>query len=99
MRSAIDETQRRREIQLEHNRKNNITPKSIIKKVGERIESVASEETAEYESGKKIKSIPAEIKRLELLMEKAAAHLEFEAAARYRDEIIKLKKIKKEGVL
>ncbi len=100
MKSAIDETQRRREIQIEYNRVNGITPKSIIKQVRERIETVAKEDEAEYEAGAgKPKSISGEIKRLEILMEKSAAHLEFEAAARYRDEIIRLKKIKKEGVL
>ncbi|MFO7612372.1 MAG: helicase-related protein, partial [Clostridia bacterium] len=100
MEAAIDETMRRRKIQMEFNQLNNITPASIIKQVRDRIETVVKEEGAEYgpDGTRNIKNIGSEIKRLEMLMEKSAAHLEFEAAARYRDEIKKLRKLKSGGM-
>ena len=100
MQEAIDETMRRRNIQLEFNRENNITPMTIVKKVRDVIETVVKDDEAMYGRGpKKITNLKAEITRLSMLMEKSAAHLEFEAAARYRDEIKKLRKLKSEGNL
>jgi excinuclease ABC subunit B len=100
MEEAIGETMRRRRIQLDYNERNNITPKTIVKKVRDVIETVVKDEEAAYGRGpRKIKNIKSEIVRLTMLMEKAAAHLEFEAAARYRDEIKKLRKLKSGGNL
>ena len=62
------------------------------------IETVVNDDEAAFGRGpRKIKNIKSEIMRLTLLMEKSAAHLEFEAAARYRDEIKKLRKLKDGG--
>ncbi|MBN2557869.1 MAG: UvrB/UvrC motif-containing protein, partial [Clostridia bacterium] len=93
-------TMRRRKIQIEFNQRNNITPASIIKQVRDRIETVVKDEGENYgpDGIRNIKNIGSEIKRLEMLMEKSAAHLEFEAAARYRDEIKKLRKLKSGGM-
>ena len=100
MKEAIDETMRRRKIQLAYNAANNIIPKTIVKKVRDVIESVVKDDEAVYGQGpRKIKNIKSEIMRLTMLMEKSAAHLEFEAAARYRDEIKKLRKLKSGGNL
>lgn len=100
MKEAIDETMRRRNIQLDYNTANNITPKTIVKKVRDVIETVVKDDVAVYGQGpRKIKNIKSEIMRLTMLMEKSAAHLEFEAAARYRDEIKKLRKLKSGGNL
>lgn len=98
MSEAIDETRRRRSIQLEYNKENNITPKTIVKDIRDVIETVVNDDEAAFGRGpRKIKNIKSEIMRLTLLMEKSAAHLEFEAAARYRDEIKKLRKLKDGG--
>lgn len=95
MEAAIGETRRRRELQLEFNRKNGITPKSIIKEVRGVIDNLVRDEDASYnKEPRKIKNLGQEIKRLEMLMERSAANLEFEAAARYRDEIRRLMKLK-----
>ncbi|MCK5759082.1 MAG: excinuclease ABC subunit UvrB [Clostridiales bacterium] len=100
MKETIDETNRRRKIQIAYNEKNNITPKTIIKKVRGVMETVVKDDEVRYGRGpKKIKNIKSEITRLSMLMEKSAAHLEFEAAARYRDEIKKLRKFKDGGEL
>jgi excinuclease ABC subunit B len=100
MEGAISETMRRRRIQLDYNERNNITPKTIVKKVRDVIETVVKDEESTYGRGpRQIKNIKSEIARLTMMMEKAAAHLEFEAAARYRDEIKKLRKLKSGGNL
>jgi excinuclease ABC subunit B len=95
MEAAIGETRRRRERQLEFNEKNGIVPRSIIKEVRGVIDNLVREEDSSYgKEPRKIKDIGQEIKRLEIMMERSAANLEFEAAARYRDEIRKLLKLK-----
>jgi excinuclease ABC subunit B len=99
MQRAIDETNRRRKIQEEYNRKHNIKPKSIIKNVKEVMKAtIAAEEEASY--GEKIElsskvDVDKRIKQLDEKMMVAASKLEFEKAAKYRDEINELKKIKK----
>ncbi|MCL2002409.1 MAG: excinuclease ABC subunit UvrB [Oscillospiraceae bacterium] len=95
MRRAIGETNRRRDLQMAFNKEHGITPKTIIKKVGERPE--ISQKVA-ADGKKKTDGTPmTEKERLELLrkleteMKKAAQMLEFEYAALLRDQIIKLK--------
>jgi excinuclease ABC subunit B len=97
MSKSIAETDRRRAIQKTYNEKNNITPRSIIKKIHERIQLTKSVETASPTLAKDAESmsreeIIAEIKKLEKQMKQAAAELQFEQAAMLRDEILVLKK-------
>jgi excinuclease ABC subunit B len=96
MKAAIDEMTRRREIQLAYNLKNNITPSSIQKSIAESMEYAEAQEPDfavmededEYESGK---SIPKLIANLEKQMLAAAKNLEFETAAELRDRIKRLR--------
>jgi excinuclease ABC subunit B len=101
MQRAIDETNRRRTKQLAFNVEHGITAKSIIKSVREMIDGVyepegaratlkAAQEQAHFE-GLSEKEISREIKRLEKLMTDHARNLEFEDAARVRDQLAKLK--------
>ena len=97
MRKAIDETERRRAKQIAHNEAHGITPRSIVKKVRDLIDGVYSEksgresEKLELERAKvedmSEKDISREIKRLEKLMLEHARNLEFEKAARVRDQL------------
>jgi excinuclease ABC subunit B len=96
IKKAISEGNRRRKIQLEFNAKNKITPRSIQKAIKEGIEDLAQveefvanltgEARDEYELRKYISD-------LEYSMELAARNLQFEEAAKLRDEIKKMKKI------
>lgn len=103
MRKAIDETERRRKLQVEYNKKHNITPQTVRKAVREVIEATkAAETTAKYAAGKKVdKMSKKEIKKLiadlEKEMKKAAKELEFEKAAQLRDTIIELR-LKARGI-
>ncbi|MDW7668110.1 MAG: excinuclease ABC subunit UvrB [Bacillota bacterium] len=100
MERAIYETNRRRKIQEEYNMKNNIQPKSIIKNVKDVMKAtIAAEEEEEYNTEKiqlsSISDIDKRIKQLDEKMMVSASKLEFEKAAKYRDEINELKKLKK----
>ena len=100
MRSAMDETSRRRKIQEEYNKENGITPSTIKSKVKDILSSIysadyydtniASESTAEYVAPHEI---PGKIKELRKEMDKAARKMEFERAAEIRDEIKKLEEL------
>lgn len=96
MERAISETNRRREIQDRYNKEHNITPKSIVKGVRDVIEATkAAEDEGGYTAGKeKITDMAANIVELEKEMKIAAENLEFEKAAKLRDEIKDLKKLK-----
>ncbi|MFD3155732.1 excinuclease ABC subunit UvrB [Haloimpatiens sp. FM7330] len=100
MKSAIDETNRRREIQIDYNEEHNIIPKTIIKDIREVIEATTvAEEVEEYGSLEEAvensnKSIDDIINKYEEEMRMAAKDLQFERAAELRDKIIKLKKRK-----
>ena len=97
MRAALDETQRRREVQMAYNEEHGITPKSIQKAVRDLIavskkvaaSEVQMEKDPESMSEKELEKL---IKELEKQMKKAAADLNFEAAAELRDKLIELKK-------
>ncbi len=102
MDKAISETNRRREIQEEYNKKYGITPQSIVKNVRGVIEATsAAEEDGEYTVDGKPVEIHNEKDLLKLIdkmnseMMEAAKNLEFEKAATIRDEIKKMKKLSK----
>lgn len=90
MEKAISETYRRREIQMEYNKKHNIVPKTIKKGVRDILEISA---THKDESGKRLSRADREKLIIELTneMKAAAKILEFEHAAMLRDKIAKLK--------
>ena len=95
MQEAINETQRRRDKQLEFNKINNITPLSIKKNIEEILETTTEQDhiTVELENAKELvgKDLAKHIKNLEKKMNEFAAKLEFEDAAKLRDEINRLK--------
>ena len=95
MKEAINETDRRRTKQLEYKKKNNITPVSIKKNIQEIIENTAEQDhvTVELENTKEMvgKDLDKHIKNLEKKMNEFASKLEFEEAARLRDEINRLR--------
>ena len=97
MRQAMQETERRRAIQLEYNRQNKITPRSIEKAIREGIEVVSkeeAEETVREAAGFDAEQFDVEevVAELEEEMERAARNLHFERAAAIRDQIADLRK-------
>jgi excinuclease ABC subunit B len=98
MKRAIDETNRRREIQTKFNKEHNITPKSISKDIADSMKSELDSESKEAKAVKKDLSkipkneIPSIVMDLTAQMDLAAANLEFEKAADLRDLISSLKK-------
>ena len=97
MRAALDETQRRREVQMAYNEEHGITPKTIQKAVRDLISVSRKVEASELQMEKDPESMSEKeleklIKELEKQMKKAAADLNFEAAAELRDKLIELKK-------
>ncbi|MDZ7863732.1 excinuclease ABC subunit UvrB [Acidovorax sp.] len=104
MKKAMGETERRRIKQIAHNEAHGITPRSIVKRVRDLIDGVYSEkagkdaERLEQETMQRAKvedmsekDVAREIKRLEKLMLEHARNLEFEQAARVRDQLTRLK--------
>lgn len=91
MESAINETARRRKIQIKYNEDNNITPMTIKKSIRDVIEvTKAMDEGEKYTYS--AKGVQDKIKKLTTKMNKAAKDLNFEEAAKYRDMIEELKK-------
>ncbi len=100
MRRALEECRRRREIQLAYNRAHGITPESVVKRIDDVLSSVyemdyvtvplAAEEEAPYGSPEEIERRIGELRRKML---EAAADLEFERAAEYRDEMRRLEEL------
>ena len=100
MNQAIDETERRRDIQMEYNEKHGITPTTIKKKVRDLIRiTSAVDEDIEVSTDKIAKLSAAErrelIETMELEMRTAAKELDFEKAASLRDVVLELKSIYK----
>lgn len=99
MEKAINETNRRRKLQMEYNQKNGIVPKTILKDIREVIQNTkVEEEKAEYKvhkAGEKLtkKDIEKLIAKYEKEMKQAAKDLQFERAAELRDDILKLKEL------
>ncbi|MFQ5722231.1 MAG: excinuclease ABC subunit UvrB [Candidatus Aminicenantales bacterium] len=99
MKKAISETNRRRQIQQDYNCRHKITPQSIIKRIDEVLSSIYERDYVDYTKIAEEKEVylspqkrKERIEKLEKLMKQAARQLEFEKAARLRDEIKKLKK-------
>jgi excinuclease ABC subunit B len=97
MKTAIDETNRRREIQIAYNKEHGITPTTIKKPIRDVISISSSEVRDEMKDAKDAESmsreqIEKEVVKLEKKMKKAAAELAFEEAVVLRDRIIELKK-------
>ena len=106
MQRAMDETERRRELQVAHNKQHDITPKSIVKGIADIMEGAYAGQ-GKTKRGKKvaeglgrydldeppvaIRDIAKELKRLDEKMYQHARNLEFEEAAQVRDEIGKLR--------
>jgi excinuclease ABC subunit B len=101
MKKAIGETERRRVKQVEHNTLHGITPKGVFKEVRDLIDGVYSEKAGKEAQEREIekariedmseRDIAKEIKRLEKLMMEHARNLEFENAARVRDQLSNLR--------
>lgn len=97
MKAAIDETNRRREVQMAYNKEHGITPQTIKKAVRDLIsiskevakEEVRFEKDPESMNRKELEKLIADVQKK---MQKAAADLNFEAAAELRDKMIELKK-------
>lgn len=96
MQAALDETNRRRQIQMQYNREHGITPKTIQKAVRDLIriskeiaqEELRFEKDPESMNRKELEKLIADVEKK---MKKAAADLNFEAAAELRDKMIELK--------
>ena len=105
MRAALDETSRRRQKQLEYNAEHGITPRSVAKPIVDILEGARAEPAAERKRGKARavaeqgedyavldpSQVAAKLKMLEQRMYQHARDLEFEEAARVRDQIRRLK--------
>lgn len=92
MRTAIDETKRRREIQIKYNKEHNIVPKTIKKKIMDVV--TVNDEVEEKTNKRTIKDVKETekiIKGLEEEMQKAAKKLDFERAMELRDIIFEMK--------
>lgn len=92
MRTAIDETKRRREIQIKYNKEHNIVPKTIKKKIMDVVTvNDEVEEKTKKRTIKDVKETEKIIKDLEEEMQKAAKELDFERAMELRDIIFEMK--------
>ena len=97
MQEAIDEVNRRREVQEKYNLENNINPKSIVREIAESIvdyeiekENEVNKAIKQYKSEKDVKK---EIKKLDKQIKKLAEELNFEEAIKLRDKMNELKKL------
>ncbi len=103
MERAIKETNRRRDIQIAHNKKNNITPKTILKNINDITDQIQSSHRAtvagliKFDTKMLGKNPEKLMKQKEKQMNAAAKILDFETAAIIRDEIEELNKLIKKG--
>ena len=91
MEKAINETNRRREIQQKYNKEHNITPKTIVKEIKNTLDLSKKDEVKKIDA----KNIPSQIEKLKGLMLQASKQLDFERAILLRDEITNLTKLLK----
>ena len=91
IKKAIQETERRRKIQLDYNKKNKIDAKTVKKEINDILESVYEKDYVKISEGSNIGgNLKKHLKALDKKMKEAASNLEFEEAAKIRDEIRKL---------
>ncbi len=91
IKKAIAETDRRRKIQLDYNKKHKINAKSVKKEISDILESVYEKDYVKISEGSNIGgNLKKHLKGLDKKMKEAASNLEFEEAAKIRDEIRKL---------
>ena len=90
MRRAIDETNRRREVQSAYNREHNITPRTIQKEIKSSL--AITQKQKQIDEHISADQIPAEIGKLKALMKVASNQLDFEKAIEIRDTINLLKR-------
>ncbi|MCD6355716.1 MAG: UvrB/UvrC motif-containing protein, partial [Anaerolineaceae bacterium] len=101
MKTAIDETNRRRKKQKAYNDAHNLKPFTIVKEIydiTERLQTTIADEQANYSTGESVSKIPIKelrkiIKDTEERMRSAAKALEFERAAVLRDQVYELRKM------
>jgi len=101
MKKAIGETERRRTKQIAHNLEMGITPRGVVKGIRDLIDGVYSEKAGKEAQERELqraaiedmseRDVAKEIKRLEKLMMEHARNLEFENAARVRDQLAVLR--------
>jgi len=101
MKKAIGETERRRAKQIAHNEAHGITPRGVVKQIRDLIDGVYSEKAGKEAQARELqraaiedmseRDVAKEIKRLEKLMMEHARNLEFENAARVRDQLATLR--------
>lgn len=94
MARALKETERRRHIQLDYNKKHNITPRTIKKEI-ESILPKEEELAEEWEKTLDLSKLPTLIKTKEKEMKQLAKDLRFEEAALIRDEVVQLRKMQR----
>ena len=91
IKKAIQETNRRRKIQLDYNKKHKIDAKSVKKEINDILESVYEKDYVKINEGSNIGgNLKKHLKALDRKMKESASNLEFEEAAKIRDEIRKL---------
>ncbi len=88
MQKAINETNRRREIQMAYNKKHNVTPKTVKKEIVDTLKIRTDNEETKMTK----QDITKKIEQLKGMMNTAASQLDFETAIKLREEIAKLKK-------
>ncbi|MBN2790541.1 MAG: UvrB/UvrC motif-containing protein, partial [Candidatus Delongbacteria bacterium] len=105
MENCISETDRRRQVQIEYNKKYNITPKTIYKSTEDILKQTQMQDDEQLEKVKEVKAAYKELNEarneiieLEALMMEAAENLEFERAAEYRDRIRILEELIEEKI-
>ena len=91
IKKAIQETDRRRSIQLAYNKKHNIDAKTVKKEISDILESVYEKDYVKISEGANVGgNLKKHLKALDRKMKESASNLEFEEAAKIRDEIRKL---------
>ena len=100
IKKAIKETERRRNIQLDYNKKNKISATTVKKEISDVLESVYEKDYVKIGTGANVGgNLKKHIKALNKKMKESATNLEFEEAAKIRDEIRKLESTELEVTL